>query len=148
MVESIKDVIKKVDTSTLLERELTDWRPILTEECQVYVYDENYLAKRFDQINYKFCGKDEAKEILVDNLYAILRFKYFPYSSDETDSKINDIIKSFTANLKTSLKKVSFDMDADCEKINTIPKNCIAFRNGVFDFKKNDWLFKYDIILM
>lgn len=146
MVKSIGDVIKKVDTSVLMERELTDWRPILTEECQVYVYGENYIAKKFDQINYRFCSKDEAKEILVDNLYAILRFKYFPYSSDETDEKINDIIKSFIANLKTSLKKVSFDVDADCEKVKSIPRNCVAFRNGVYDFFNNEWLFKYDVV--
>jgi len=137
---------KKIDTQTLLNRPLTDWRPILSRECQVYVLGENYLAKRFDQINFKFCEKNEAKEILIDNLYALLRFKYFPKINETIDERINKIITSFTTNLKTSLLRVSFDTDTDAVKINYLPDSCIAFRNGVFDFKQNNWLFKYDII--
>lgn len=144
--ERVKRLINKVDTQALKQRSLTDWRPILTEECQVYVFGENYIAKRFDAINYKFCDKDTAKEILVDNLYALLRYKYFPVMSDEIDDKISDIIKSFTLNLKTTLKKVSFDKNSDSNVISMIPDYCLAFRNGVYDFLHDKWLFKYDII--
>lgn len=145
-ITTVKDLATEVDATALLTRPLSDWRPALADECQVYVFGENYLAKRFDQIHYKFCDKLQAKEILVDNLYALLRYKYFPKSSDEIDDRINKIVNSFTANLKTSLKKVSFDEAADCEVMHQLPDYCLAFRNGVYDFKNNKWLFKYNIV--
>lgn len=140
----VQELMLKVDTDVLLNRSLIEWRPILTEECQVYVFGENYIAKRFDSICYKFCSKDEADEILIDNLYALLRFKYFPKLTEEIDDRIKDIISSFTRNLKTSLKKVSFDKNSDSSIISMLPDYCIAFRNGVYNFKDNKWLFKYD----
>lgn len=145
-VSKVKDLLLKVDTDVLLSRSLVEWRPVLTEECQVYVFGENYIAKRFDSICYKFCGKDEADEILVDNLYALLRYKYFPKLTEEIDDRIRDIIQSFTRNLKTSLKKVSFDKNSDSSIISMLPDYCIAFRNGVYNFKDNQWLFKYDTV--
>lgn len=142
----VKDLLDKVDTEALKARSLTEWRPILSQECQVYVFGENYLAKRFDAINYKFCEKEEAKEILVDNLYALLRYKYFPKATEEIDNRINDIVSSFTKNLKTTLTKVSFDKNSDSTIVNMLPDYCLAFRNGVYNFKDNCWLFKYDIV--
>jgi len=145
-IQSIQDITNAVDTEALISRPLSDWRPILSQECQVYVFGENYIAKRFDAINFKFCEKQEAKEILIDNIYALLRYKYFPRTSEEIDERINRIVASFTANLKTTLRKVSFDNNTDADNVKMIPDSCVAFRNGVFDFAKNDWLFKYDII--
>lgn len=146
MIKTVEELTKKVDTTSYLKIPLNEWRPILAKECQVYVFGESYLAKRFDQINFKFCGKNEAKDILIDNLYALLRYKYFPSSSEEIDLRINDIVKSFVQNLKTTLIKVSFDLDADASIVKLIPDYCVAFRNGVFNFKDNKWLFKYDVI--
>ena len=146
MVSTVRDVMNAVDTNALVSRSLSDWRPVLAVECQVYVFGENYIAKRFDQIHFKFCDKNEAKEILVDNLYALLRFKYFTKPSEDVDDRIARIVSSFTANLKTTLLKVSFDNAADCIVIKTIPDYCVAFRNGVYNFKDNKWLFKYDIV--
>lgn len=145
---NIDDLTKKLDTTALLETSLTDWRPILAQECQVYVMGENYIAKRFDAINYKFCEKTEAKEVLIDNLYALLRYKYFPKSSEEIDERIQKIVQSFTINLKSTLKKVSFDDDVIAEKVSMLPDYCMPFRNGVYDFLHNKWLFKYEIIKM
>ena len=143
---TVEQVVANVDTAALLARPLSDWRAVLSKECQVYVFGETYLAKRFDQINYKFCEKNEAKEILVDNLYALLRYKYFPKVSEEIDERIQKIVSSFTANLKTTLRKVSFDESSDAEIVNMLPNYCIAFRNGVFNFKDNKWFFKYDVV--
>jgi len=145
---NIDNLIKTLDTTALLETSLTDWRPILAQECQVYVMGENYIAKRFDAINYKFCEKSEAKEVLIDNLYALLRYKYFPKSSEEIDERIQKIVQSFTINLKSTLKKVSFDDDTIAEKVSMLPDYCVPFRNGVYDFLHNKWLFKYEIIKM
>ena len=141
MPKTVKDLLEAVDTTALVARPLSDWRPVLTEECQVYVFGENYIAKRFDQINYKFCQKETAKEILIDNLYALLRFKYFPQTSEEIDDRIDKIVRSFTANLKTTLKRVSFDPNTDAVYIKTLPDYCIAFRNGVYNFKDDETFF-------
>ena len=145
---TMEDIKEAVNSAPYMNVSLSDWRPTLANEVQVYVLGEQYLAKRFDQINYKFVDKNEAKEIVIDNLYAILRSKYFTKSTEETDDKIQKIVSNFTLNLKTTLKKVSFKQDDDCDRISWLPNSCIAFRNGVFDFKKNKWLFKYDIIKM
>lgn len=142
----VENLVKKVDTEVLKSRPLSDWRPVLAQEVQVYVFGENYIAKRFDQIHYKFCEKNEAKEILIDNLYALLRYKYFPQATEEIDERIRLIVSSFTANLKTTLKKVSFDKTADCNVVNMLPDYCLAFRNGVYNFKDNRWLFKYNVV--
>ena len=146
MINSVEALIDSVDSSVLMSRPLPEWRPLLAIECQVYVFGENYLAKRFDQINYKFCEKNEAKEILVDNLYALLRYKYFQTQTEEVDERVNKIVASFTANLKSTLRRVSFDKDSDATVIKMIPDECVAFRNGVYDFKNDKWLFKYDVI--
>lgn len=149
--EAVNIVANKVTTSALLDRSLVDWRPILAQECQVYSYGTKYFAKRFYQINYTIVGEEEAKTILVDNLYALLRFKYFPAMSDEIDERINDIIRSFTKNLATTLIHVilveegEISNDEDGIEIKRIPNSCVAFKNGVYDFKNNNWLFKYDI---
>lgn len=143
---TVADITGAVDTAALLARPLPEWRPVLAEECQVYVFGENYIAKRFDTINYKFCEKNEAKEILIDNLYALLRYKYFPKVTEETDDRISKIVSSFTANLKTTLRKISLDKNSDADVVNMIPDYCIAFRNGVYNFKDNCWLFKYNVL--
>lgn len=144
--EKVQDLIDKVSIDALKMRSLSEWRPVLAEECQVYVFGENYIGKRFDSICYKFCEKNEAKEILVDNLYALLRYKYFPQATEEIDARINDIVTSFTRNLKTTLKKVSLDTSSEANIVSMLPDYCIAFRNGVYNFKDDKWLFKYDVI--
>lgn len=144
IITELKD---KVDTKVLIDRPLVKWRSILLEECQVYVFGQSYLAKRFDSIHYEVCDKEEAKEILIDNLYSLLRFKYFTSPSEEGDKRIREIISNFTDNLKTTLKRVSIDVyDEEYTSIQMLPNHCIAFRNGVYDFKNNKWLFKYNIV--
>lgn len=139
-------MINSVNTSALLARSCADWRPVLAKECQVYVFGETYLAKRFDQINYTFCELEVAKQILNDNLYALLRFKYFPVSNDEVEKRISEIVKAFTVNLKTTLIRVSLDENDGVDVVHLLDDGQIAFRNGVYDFYKNDWVFKYEII--
>ena len=89
-------------------------------------------AKRFDQINYTFSEVNGAREVVVDNLYALLRYKYFPISDDEVEKRIGEIIKSFTVNLKTTLIKVSFDTDKEFQNVMLLENSQVAFRNGVF----------------
>ena len=139
-------LIQNVDTSANLMRSNSEWRTLLAKECQVYSCGQAYLGKRFDEINYQFCDVNTAEEIVRDNLFSLLRFKYFTKPTDEIDERIYEIVKSFTTNLKTTLLKVSFNLDEDCGHVKFLPDYCIAFRNGVYNFKDNEWLFEYDVI--
>lgn len=144
--EQAQKLVQNVETSANLMRSNSEWRLLLAKECQVYSCGQAYLGKRFDEINYTFCDEATAIEIVKDNLYALLRFRYFTRPSDDADERIYEIVKSFTANIKTTLLKVSFNKDEACGYVQFLPDYCIAFRNGVYNFKDNDWLFKYDII--
>ena len=147
MADGISKLKAKVNTAMNADMPLNEWRKILSRECGVFVYNEGFIAKRFDHIQYVFVDKDVAKEILIDNLYALLRFKYFTAHSDEIDKRIQEIVSSFTTNLKTSLLRVAFEWESQTKHhiIKLIPNSAIAFRNGVFDFFKNDWVFKYNV---
>ena len=146
----VKQIKSKVNNSIYLDKPFAWWHEQLATECEVYVYSESYIAKRFDHIQYSFVDKDTAREILVDNLYALLRFKYFEERNDEVDTRIKQIIQSFTDNLKTTLLRVAFEWESqkNHKTIKQIPNYSLAFRNGVYDFLNDTWLFKYDKILM
>lgn len=147
---NIEIIKSKTTNSAYLDKPFAWWHKELSLDCGVYVYGEAYLAKRFDHIQYVFTDKDIAKEILVDNLYALLRFKYFTFRTDEIDTRIKQIIQSFTDNLKTTLQRVAFEWESHTlhKTIKQIPNSCVAFRNGVYNFAKDNWLFKYEKTVM
>ena len=142
LTHSMTDLVEtKASIAAYMKMSFVEWRKELAYQCGVFVFGEHYIAKRFYQINYSFCGVDEAKEVVKDNLYALLRFKYFKILSDEIDDKINDIVRNFIMNLASTLIRISFDKEDDCTVVKHIPDYCVAFKNGVFDFKNNKWLF-------
>lgn len=146
--------IEEITYNTYMTRPLTEWKEVLSKECQAYILEGGgYLIKPFDQIQYHFCDKDSAKEIIVDNLYALLTSKYFNPLTDEAMERIDKIIKSFTVNLRTILPRVTFNKQLseaypDIKYVKYLPDGCIAFRNGVYDFRNNKWLFRYNIYKM
>lgn len=146
----MENLRNKVESSAYMSLKMNEWRVLLADECGVYTYNESYIAKRFDSIQYSIVGKETAKEILIDNLYSLLRFKYFQFQNDEIDKLIDNIVKNFTTNLKTTLIRVAFDWErnTNCKQVKSLNNSCLAFRNGVFDFKTNNWLFKYEQIKM
>lgn len=150
MSKTISDIALSVDQQVLISRPLADWLPILADDCQVYQIDNGgFLAKRFSQINFSFCDIKTATEILVDNLHALLRNKYFVILTDEALDRTIQIVNKMTTNLRAVLKTVTFNKRNLGENkslfyIQEIPDACIAFRNGVYDFRKANWLFKYD----
>lgn len=150
--KSEKDMTAKIanemEMKAYLAKPLPEWRTILARECQVYVLGENYIAKRFDQINFKYVEEKEAIQIVANNIYALLRTKYFPRQTEEIDDKIRDIVSNFTRNIMTTLIKVSLTKDPDMVQVSFLPDGCIAFKNGVYDFIHTKWLFKYKVIKM
>lgn len=146
-----EDIALAIDSSTSMARSMSDWRITLSKECQVYVIDEQYIAKRFDEIHYRYCGVDEAKEILKDNLWAILLYKYFPVTNDESLDRISEIVGYMTENIKTFLTRISLDQAGSNPmltgmKMKTVPDSAAAFANGIYDFKENRFILKYDRI--
>lgn len=148
ITKSKEALVQDMSEKALLAKPLPEWRPMLARECQVYVLGENYIGKRFDQINFRYLDEKEALQVVRNNVYALLRTKYFPHPTEETDDRCAKIINSFTTNLMTTLLKVSFQDDPDMTKVSFLPDGCIAFKNGVYDFVHAKWLFKYTILRM
>lgn len=150
MTKTISDIALSVDQQVLITRPLADWLPILAEDCQVYQIDNGgFLAKSFSQINFNFCDIKTATDILIDNLHALLRNKYFVVLTDEALDRSIQIVNKMTTNLRAVLKTVTFNKrnlgeNKNLFYIQEIPDACIAFRNGVYDFRNATWLFKYD----
>lgn len=140
-----KEILEgKVDQSYYLKYSMENWRKVLANEVDAYVYQNSYLIKRFDSIAYEFYDLKTAREVIEDNLYMLLRYKYFILQDDQVDKVIEKIVRNFLENLKTTLIKVTFDWEnnLDHKVLKEIPQSCVAFQNGVYDFAKNEWLFK------
>lgn len=140
MSDSLKSISEKLDTEKLLVRALHEWQPVLANDINVFSCEHGFLAKRFNEINFQFCAEKEAQQIVKDNLYAILRYKYFTVRSDDIDERIDRIIGSFCRNLATTLPRITFDENiAKSEGLKYaqyLPDGCVAFSNGVYDFRK------------
>ena len=46
---TVEQLKQKLDISSLMQVPVSNWRPMLSKECQVYVFGEGYLAKRFER---------------------------------------------------------------------------------------------------
>ena len=148
-MENIEKRIDEISGSALrkklIEIPLSEWAVKVADEVSVYRLGEQYIAKSFDEIPYRLCSKDKAKEILDENLDALLTFKYFPKATDEETERIKDIKKYCVNRIASSLIKVKFSEDgSNARLMKPLPSSCIAFNNGVYDFKADDWLFKYE----
>lgn len=145
-MSDLKEIGDKVQRSSLMKMTLSKWCETLADECGVYRLGDQYIAKSFDTIPYKLCSKEKAKDILEENLDALLTFKYFPHASDDEADRIKDIKKYAVSRIASSLIKVKFDKDdSSARYMKPLPPSCIAFANGVYDFKADDWLFRYSV---
>jgi hypothetical protein len=145
---TVADISVAIDANVSMKRTMSEWRLTLSKECQVYVIDEQYIAKRFDEVHYRYCGIDEAKEILKDNLWAVLLFKYFPVTSDDALARISEIVTSMTENIKTFLTRITLDHAGGNPmltgmQMKTVPDSAAAFANGIYDFKENRFILRY-----
>ena len=142
----IQDLEQKIDRNSNLQRKLSDWVPLLASQVCVYRLGNQYLAKHFNSISYILCSKDDAKEIAKENVDALLKLRYFPNSTDEEYERIKDIKSYFLDEIATSVIDVTLNDDEDSKamSMNKLPDSTIAFSNGVYDFKNDKWLFKYE----
>lgn len=145
--DELELVLNNIGRGELLSRQLSEWSNILKKEWGVYLLDDQFLCRKLDQINYRLTDSDKAKEILMNNLDILLTYKYFPNPNDEEIQRISEIKKYYSNRIATAVLSVKFtDSDSIGFYMQSLPASCIAFNNGVFDFNKNEWLFKYDLI--
>lgn len=150
-MKNINEVKTSVELQTLMSMSLNEWKSILTKEVNVYVLEsssnKSFLARCYNSINFVSCAKDTATQIVTDNLYYLLTYKYFKKATgDECEEKITSIVKSCTSNLNRFLTHVAIDSSKENidNVLKKLPTSCIAFKNGIFDFKTGKWLFKYN----
>lgn len=146
MTMKLKDIEERIDRNANMTKSLSDWIPILATQVCVYRMGNQYLAKQFNNISYILCSKDDAKEIAKENIDALLKLRYFPNPTDEEYIRIKDIKSYFLDEIATSVIDITLNDDDDSKAMtmNKLPDSTIAFSNGVYDFKNDKWLFKYE----
>lgn len=147
----VDNITATLDSQEAMNRSFTEWRSILAAECGVYNTKYGFLAKNYDEIVYKYIGRDDTDAALIakHNLTAILRYKYFKKESDEIDKQIDKIIDNFCKHIYNNICYMTINCDDKMRgslRRDTIPMSAVAFANGVYDFKENKWLLKYDRI--
>lgn len=141
-----EEIAAKAHDTELMMLTYDQWDEELRGLLGVYMIDGcKFIARLFNQINFRQVTMKEAGEILVQNANFLLKNRYFKVHSDDVYDRINDIVKRYEKD-PTSYIRNYFYMSksySDTDKLKDIPPSCIAFRNGVYDFAKDDWLFKY-----
>ncbi len=145
-----EEIAQATKDTQLMNLSYDQWDEILRDMVSVYKIDSSqYLAKRYDHIEYRLVPKEEAGKILVENANFILKNYFFHVHSDEVYDRINDITKRYEKDPASYIKNYDYKSfkPGGNEKFHLydISSSCVAFNNGVFDFKKNDWLFKYSV---
>ena len=139
------------DTQMAMNRSMVEWLDILAPEVGVYNTKYGYLVKRYDEVNYKYIGRDDkdAANEAKHNLVALLRWKYFKTRNDEVEEKINDIVNFFIKNIYNNVCYATVDYKdeaRDSIEFKSLPSSAVAFKNGVFDFKENKFIVKFERI--
>lgn len=150
----------------LLKRSDYEWRSILAKDiCVFKTSSGKYVYREYDKISYSKCINFEKTLIpaIKRNVEMLLRYKYFndvyindnilsnPELLNELDKRMLEINKSFTNFLESSINKVDIieftdESNSESSTLKKLPDYAIAFNDGVYDFKHNDWLFKYNKI--
>ena len=137
----------KLNANELLERESVEWLEVAKLECGVFACNGQFLAKKFNEINFRFCGEKEAQEVFKNNFAFILQHKYFNGSrSDEILHYIKDVVNDLSNMLENNIINITFETgDISSKKVDYLPCYCTAFKNGVYDFKNNRWFMLYQV---
>lgn len=145
------DVTAITDSQEAMHRSMVEWQQILAPECGVYNTKYGYLVREFDNVAYEYIGNDdnEARRYAQHNLVALLRYKYFKVITDESQTQIDKIVKWFCANIYNNICYVTIDKDDPIKqslRLDTLPSSAVAFANGIYDFKENKFILKYERI--
>ena len=139
------------DSQEAMNRSMTEWQQILAPECGVFNTKYGYLAKKYDSVIYEYIGNDDndAASYARHNLVAILRYKYFKVLNDESQERIDKIVSWFCKNIYNNICYLTVNADdpiRNSMRLDTLPSSAVAFANGVYDFKENRFIMKYERI--
>lgn len=136
---------KRVEFDLAMHKPISDWEITLQKECCVYLCNNNgsYLAKKLCDINYIRCSEDIAAKIFEHNASILLKYKYFPFVTDDAISRIHQIITSILQHLDSVLLVANIDNADPDAPFKQLYNGCVAFNNCVFDFFNNKILFSY-----
>lgn len=147
----ISDIAQDLEMKKRMERPLCEWRDLLSKDVNRYVLEnsanQTFFGRAYNDVNFSTYKQDTAKQIIVDTLYYMLSHKYFKRQTDEINERITEIVKACTENLNRFLIHCSLgkSINNSVKVLKPLPNSCVAFSNGVYDFQKGDWLFKYII---
>lgn len=144
-------VTNAVDSQEAMNRSMTEWQQLLAPDCGVYMTKYGYLIKPYDSVVYEYIGHDDktATDYAKHNLVAILRYKYFKILNDESQEQIDKIVSWFCKNIYNNVCYLTVNADDPIRnslRLDTLPPSAVAFANGVFDFKENKFILKYERI--
>lgn len=145
----LQDILDDMDESSLLNTNDVELFDDYAEICNVYRLEgSGFLSRNYGDIAWTVTDEDTAKLICEKNVKKYLTFcKFKSYSQDVIDF-INNSSHNFADNMDLYLEEATYKKDSDesVHHVKNLPNGCVAFRNGVFDFRNNKWLFKYDVI--
>lgn len=148
---TVDDQTALIDSQAAMNRSMTEWQNLLAPECGVYNTKYGFLVKEYDSVIYEYIGRDdkEAANRAKHNLVALLRYKYFKNLDDAAQEQIDKIVTWFTKNIYNNICYMTIDGKdtvRNSMSLETLPPYCVAFANGVYDFKNNKFLLKYERI--
>lgn len=140
-----------IDQQEAMNRSMVEWQQILAPECGVYNTKYGYIVKEFDSVIYQYIGREDkdARVYAQHNLVALLRHKYFRMVDDTSQDQIDKIVTWFCKNIYNNVCYMTINKDDPVRsslRLDTLPPYCVAFANGVYDFKNNKFLLKYERI--
>lgn len=170
------DIKYKTLADDLLKKSDYEWRHILSKDINVYKTSSGkYIYREYDKISYSKCINFEGTLVpaIKKNVEMLLRYKYFndiytspnilsdPDLLGDIDKRMLEIKKSFVDFLESTISRVKLmdyndynekmasldDEESNrFEMLRKLPDYAIAFNDGVYDFKNDCWLFKYNKI--
>lgn len=169
-MKSINDGIDIMQRKTYFNYPLHKWVSELAFKVGVFNLGGRFIAKEYREVSYQQgnageSGKRGISFIYGGNISAYLEAYYFPHPTDEEIDKIDEIKKYLVNNIAsavpmanlngTAIGKTIYEFDEylanhpsvdDNNAVNLydLPSYCVAFNNGIYNFRDLCWYCKYN----
>lgn len=144
---------------------------MLIPDLLCYRVDEKYLVRKHEDVQWKYCADEDVlwKQYVKINLDIAFDNKYLAVSLKERKSEnealeLKEKLVRYTQNHFTSFipaaeisnlpdpsaarEDAAEDDGSKPKKLYRLPPSCVAFANGVWDFARGKWLFRYNVLPM
>lgn len=146
--EKLPSIIRDEQRKLFDQKEAKQLAEEIGQQLCIYQYKDTYLGRRLDRIHYEFKGPTEVEALVKTNMRLLLNREWDLPLTDKVEDKITKIEKYIIQNIsyifpKIGIKGLSDDGISDVV-LEFVPKTCIVFRNGIFDFNTNQFLEEYE----